>query len=316
MLSAPENSNLAVILSGFLIAAITIVLTIQSESLRTRHIAHSLAFFAAGLAVLGLDSYLFSTIAGTNTELYLDKQGSIVDSAGLARLCRTVWDQGLYASALLAVGGTALACGVGWLLVNYAAGAAPSGRTSTNGQLFQAVRFIVWFAPQLTLALIATSTGLLYRTVIYYLKMVSGGKLATCEWVVILLIAVGVFLFCAVTIEMRTKYYYRDFRDNAGEDEHLNIGMLRIATTLILLMAIFGPLLAALSSLWTFRPFAVLVLSGVPMLVAFCSIALSVPGGTRPPKSEQSRSFELSVPKWLSRLVVMGLIMARLKPKV
>jgi hypothetical protein len=97
--SASANSAFAGILAGFVFTAVTILIT--REGVRN---TQALGLLSCAFVVLGFDSYLFSSLSGSATDTD----------------CARVWDQGVPASGMLAVGGLAVVTGVSWLLADRA----------------------------------------------------------------------------------------------------------------------------------------------------------------------------------------------------
>jgi hypothetical protein len=102
------NSQLAGVLAGFMVVAITTLLLMTNVPRRS--IAHSLAVFATGVVVLGLDAYLFASVAATKPP---------ATAWNAAIYCRQAWVQVMPASGLLATGAVLLISGIGWMLVQY-----------------------------------------------------------------------------------------------------------------------------------------------------------------------------------------------------
>jgi hypothetical protein len=98
--AATDNSVLAGVLAGFLIAAAAVLFASNS-----RYVPHTIALFASGVPVLVLSSYLFNAISGSHAQEPVR--------------CAQVWAQGLTATAMLAIGAAVLVCGLGWVLVSY-----------------------------------------------------------------------------------------------------------------------------------------------------------------------------------------------------
>ncbi len=95
---APELSQLAGVLAGFVFTSIVVML---SQSWPKRRRIPAISLFVAAFAALALNSYLFAVIAGETP-----KGGA----------CYRVWSEMMIASGLLGVGAVALTSGIVWLL--------------------------------------------------------------------------------------------------------------------------------------------------------------------------------------------------------
>ncbi|WP_433734180.1 hypothetical protein ACQP0C_18795 [Nocardia sp. CA-129566] len=101
--SATTHSQLAGVLAGFLFTGIVLLFG------RTgRDYTQTIGLFTGAFFVLAVNSYEYSLIAGNTPP-----------EATFAEQCALVWSQMMPASGLLAVGGTALTCGVSWLLSDH-----------------------------------------------------------------------------------------------------------------------------------------------------------------------------------------------------
>jgi hypothetical protein len=97
---ATNNSVLAGVLAGFLIAAAAVLFASPA-----RYAPYTIALFASAVPCLALSSYIFSVMTAATPE----------DS----ERCAQLWSQGLIATAMLIIGSSVLVCGLGWVLVTY-----------------------------------------------------------------------------------------------------------------------------------------------------------------------------------------------------
>lgn len=111
-LAAP-NSQLAGVLAGFMVIGITTLMFNRSQT--GRSMGHTVALFAAGTLVLGMDSYLFGSVAATSPV------GDVKDSPGrAAQVCQMAWLQVIPAAGMLSLGAGILAAAIGWTLTQHA----------------------------------------------------------------------------------------------------------------------------------------------------------------------------------------------------
>ncbi|MCA2221593.1 hypothetical protein [Nonomuraea aurantiaca] len=96
---APELSQLAGVLAGFVFTGLVVML---SQSWPKRRRIPAMGLFVATFAALALDSYLFAVVAG--------------ETPTVGSACYRVWSETLLASGLLAVGSVALTGGIVWLI--------------------------------------------------------------------------------------------------------------------------------------------------------------------------------------------------------
>lgn len=253
--TASANSNLAIVLAGFLVAAIPILYNAKDKG---GHIGGTLSLFASSIAVLGLSSYLFSAVAGADPEVY----------SGQARTenCIKVWNEGLFASSLLAVGSVAIAAGIGWLLTTF-------GLTSTGID-----NSITRFAARLPVVMIGAATALLAKTVLDYLQLTNDGTLP--EWQPVLIDLAGgvVFVACAVVVEFKAFVLVNEFKpDKDGNPSELTTRALAFSTYLLLAMALLWPFLVGWIAPLTTVNWLFATLGYGVSLTAFVAIAFAVP---------------------------------------
>lgn len=108
-----SNAQLAGILAGFMIAALTTLLAMKRDSsaLFRFGVKHATIFLAVGIIILGLDAYLLGSIAAT-------RPAEIDGSWPAARsVCLTAWVDFMPASALLTLGAVVLVVSFSWIVV-------------------------------------------------------------------------------------------------------------------------------------------------------------------------------------------------------
>lgn len=259
--SASTNSTLAGVLAGFLFTGIVMLFGRPSPEIED---SQTISLFSAALLALGLDSYLFSLITGSRPET---GDGEVVTEA-----CMRVWTQGMPASGMLAVGGTALVGGIGWLLSSHV--------TISSATADKNLRFL---GGLMTIATITTTTLLLVATTLDYLDVMFDGRPHLT--VVIFVIVVGLTLTttsAGVAIR-RTKQMVDSIpTDNVA----LPLKSMRWATRGIIGFAIFGPVFAGILTRTAVSSNSLVVglalLSGivVPGLISL-AVTFSVPNQTR-----------------------------------
>lgn len=305
--SAGTNSTLAGVLGGFMITAITVLFLTKG---RSELVGQSIALFAAGVVILGLDSYLFSMITGSQLNTFdeaIENIGNVsiienvenvenVDPQIIEQLrvlaeqkrevCQKIWAQGLYASGMLAVGGTALAAGIGWLLATFATSkqskkvgsSYPRRLTATGKSLVEVGACIIGVT-------LVTATILLGKRIDDYFNYLSlmGGNRAPPGWVRWPgLVAAGAMTIaaCGSTLWVRTKRFKKKFDFRKPKDVHA--GRMKPTVLSILILAFASSLLAAISttqSLSLLQPsWGIILLFGYLFpLGIFAAICLSGP---------------------------------------
>ena len=116
--SLSSSTNLAAFLAGFMMSAIVFLLRREGKENETDvepAPTHTLAVFASGVVLLLMAAYLCGSIAATRPPV----SGDFVRQGG-EYICAIVWTQGMAASGMLAVGGTLMIAGLGWMLTQYA----------------------------------------------------------------------------------------------------------------------------------------------------------------------------------------------------
>lgn len=106
------NATLAGVLAGFMILAMTTLLTIDSKDPYFRpSVKHATLLLGLGVIVLGLDAYFFGSIAATKP---IDTPGGSADLASQA--CQRAWVEFMPAAGLLVVGAVVLVAGLSWAI--------------------------------------------------------------------------------------------------------------------------------------------------------------------------------------------------------
>lgn len=218
--SAATHSQLAGVLAGFLFTGI--VLLFERAS---RDHAQTIALFTSTFLVLALDSYEFSLIAG------------VVVTEGRGREeCPLIWSQGMPASGSLAVGATALTCGVAWLLSDY------SGPTSGSSDSAPS-KYMTALGGAVVSVMILGSMPLLTATTIDYFQAVyQGNGIESARYATLAIGSVLTFSGTALTV-WRT---YRRITQN-GQLRHPRV--LPTATFVMLGYAFAGLVFTGLISL-------------------------------------------------------------------
>ncbi|QBS43637.1 hypothetical protein [Nocardia sp. CS682] len=118
----------------------------------------TIALLSAAFLALSLDSYLFSLVTGIRP---------VVLGAGVStEACMQAWAQGMPASGLLAAGGTALVCGIGWMLSSHLT--ASTNRSLAGVDDHGYVRKLTCF---MVAVVIVTTTLLLMMTTLDFLEV-------------------------------------------------------------------------------------------------------------------------------------------------
>ncbi|QIS20587.1 hypothetical protein [Nocardia terpenica] len=158
--SSATNSQLAGVLASVLFTGIVLLF-----GRRERVHLQIIALFAAGFMSLGLDSYMFSMITGIRP---------LVQGKGISEsACLQAWAQGMPASGLLAVGGTSLVCGLGWMLSTHQTEAAQKQESGTLRPVDNYASYLTgWMSAGviLTTTLLLAVTNWDFLDVMYALK--------------------------------------------------------------------------------------------------------------------------------------------------
>jgi hypothetical protein len=235
--SASTNSQLAGVLAGFLAAAITVLFasTRKPDS-------QTIVLFASGVLVLGLDSYLFSLLTGTDLPDQPDPS-----------LCAKVWSQGMTATGMLAVGASVLVCGLGWMLVTYGEYLATTDM-NTPGQgnpedlpLLRVYGSVLGAC--LSAAIVVTTTGMLISLSIYYLQAINDRHL-WLRWAA-LVYGLLIITVSGILIIARTLATVRVLRIAGANTVEFSIGRLPQTTYWTTGLAGASAVFAGLLSQWT-----------------------------------------------------------------
>lgn len=234
--SASTNSQLAGVLAGFVFTGV-IILIGRPGNKNT----HTLGLFSATFVILAFDSYMFSLIAGGDTD----------------PLCVRVWSEAMPASGMLAIGGVALLGGIAWLLddsqidTNTGDGAFDQQLREVNlSRLSRAMFYGVMFA--VTLLLTATTVS--------YLDVALGRRIPDwLAWGAALLFTLSVG-YTSLTLTRRRRHYEHK------EAEQLATSALSYAANGILLYAIIGPVFAGIllnipQTWWSPQPISIFVIA-------------------------------------------------------
>jgi hypothetical protein len=118
--SSAPNAHLAAVLAGFMVSAIVFLLRRDNSDDNHAAKVHAIATFLAGVAVLGLDAYVFGSISSMRPPTETLSDGGEVIRDGSEYICTMVWTQGMAASGMLAVGGVLMVAGLGWTTTQFA----------------------------------------------------------------------------------------------------------------------------------------------------------------------------------------------------
>jgi hypothetical protein len=239
--------------------------------------AHAVAIFLAGVAVLGLDAYIFGSVASIRPPTLKLSDGGEVIREGSQYICTIVWTQGMSASGMLAVGGVLMLAGLGWTTTQFALNIRPTSKSL--GILGNLVTFIV----------IVTVVAALWETSLDYLDVMASPPIdENFRWQRYLVNYGSIMVLCACTLLVltRTLVLGRDIQQ-VDPSKSLIEGqgrerILRWAIYLTGVLTFCGPLAPA------FLPqqgnagecsmtFALVFGIGLPYLI-FLAIAYTVPG--------------------------------------
>ncbi|MCV7428054.1 hypothetical protein [Mycobacterium montefiorense] len=101
------NAQLAGVLAGFMLLAITTLLTMKRADLEAAE--NAVVYLGLGVIVLGLDSYLFGSIAAIKPDEHSDYQ----------QVCKRAWLDFMPAAGLLGVGAVLLVAGLAWVIARH-----------------------------------------------------------------------------------------------------------------------------------------------------------------------------------------------------
>lgn len=263
--SAASISQLAAVLGGFLITAITLLLDRSS-----REVIHTIALFSSALLILILDSFLLGVVTGAVIPGDGDRSGS----------CAVVWTQGAIAVGMLAAGTAATFGGGGWMLAGYAVRKAADAEPAELGAYSYLAALGGWltFAAAMAMALVAADMTIDYLQFMYAER--------PALWPVVVIAgsaAVMIAIFVAV-VHRRTSALRRSLLD-VEHPTMLALRSIKIATVTTTVLAIAGTLLtlilASFPEDWLTTPnlavvLVVLVLTYVAPMVVSLAICDSV----------------------------------------
>lgn len=217
--SSATNSQLAGVLAGVLFTGMVLLFGRKGQAY-----LQTIALYAAAFLSLGLDSYLFSLITGIRP--------AAVGKEVSADACLQAWAQGMPASGLLATGGTALACGIGWMLSTHLT-------SQTDAPTRADHKYIRRLTGVLAIVLIATTTLLLTQTTLDFLDVMYHFRANGALKLVVGVSGLSAALACALLASRRTRRMIA-----APPDSELEWGNLPFATYLIMAMSFGGTIFA------------------------------------------------------------------------
>jgi hypothetical protein len=272
--SAPSNAHLSAVLAGFMMSAIVFLLRRDDTNGGQAAKAHTVALFYAGVAVLGVGSYLFGALGSTR----------LPGRPGGDSVCVTAWSQGMAASGMLGVGGVLLIAGLGWIISDFA-------RNSHSTSWF-----LAGLGNMLTFVMILTESLMLLQASIHYIRALAAQpfEISLLGWTGALKGIVGVVCVASLALIGARTYMLR--KNIRGEQPWLaetkardKAIILAICVTAALTLA--GPLFEEYFFEHA-RPNTVWMTSAISLCqilpsVVFVAIAYSVPG---PPFRWETRS--------------------------
>jgi hypothetical protein len=267
--TAQTNSHLAALLAGFMITAIIFLLAPNATQGKDVP-AHTIALFAVGLVILGLDSYFFGLIGG-------ERPATAGDGIkpGTEYVCAVMWTQSQAASGMLAVGTTLMVAGLGWMLTGYAKSA--EVRSTFFGTLGNLLTLIMIGATTLLLILVI-------RVYIHVMDMNFGIRLGRFAPAVIAVVGVISGVVSCGMIALRTIGIARRLKANPSWANELEPRYRTLATACLLtaVLAFAAPLSAPVlaedhlpskTAVWI----AIILCVFVPSLI-YLAVGYSVPG--------------------------------------
>jgi hypothetical protein len=274
--SSTPNAHLAAVLAGFMVTAVVFLLRRESDEKDSASRAHTIAMFLTGVVILGLDSYLFGSIASMHP--VTQTQNGIESVRPEAQyVCTVVWTQGMVASGMLAVGGTLLVAGLGWTTTQFAKNA------KSESVFFACLGNIV------TWAITVTCLAALVDTAVMYIHSMSAPPFNVSMakgTAVVFLIGLAAAAICTLLIGIRTVGLWCRLSKNRrwlDETNEVNPRYAALATANIftIALAVGGPTFGYLNhphppsvaTMW----FAVIGCVLLPAAI-FIFIAYSVPG--------------------------------------
>ncbi|MGV0603377.1 hypothetical protein [Mycolicibacterium sp. XJ1904] len=225
--SSTSNATLAAILAGFMIPAIIFLLGSGHDAS-----SHTVALFASGFLVLGLNSYIFGTISAPP----VDGDGNI--RAGGEYVCSLSWTQGMAASGMLGVGSVLLVAGLTWMFAHHI-------KLDTRDPKWADDKWLVVLGGLLVSIIIAASSILLARTSVTYFNLLKAYfGLEPPGWVTASSLHIGSYILsgvCAVAILART---FGWLSMKSGKQ----VVLTGIASAIAAILAIVGPIFASVTA--------------------------------------------------------------------
>jgi hypothetical protein len=272
--AAPSNAHLSAVLAGFMMTAIVFLLRRDDTNGGQAAKTHTVALFYAGVAVLGVGSYLFGALGATR----------LPDRPGGENVCVTAWSQGMAASGMLGVGGVLLIAGLGWIISDFA-------RNSHSTSWF-----LAGLGNILTFVTIVTESLMLLRASIHYIKALAAPPFETSlvDWTGALKGLVGVV--CVVSLALvaaRTRKLRKNIRNKKpwGAETKARDKAIILAICVTAGLTLAGPLFEEYFFEHA-RPNAAWMTSAIALCqilpsIVFVAVAYSVPG---PPFRWEKRS--------------------------
>lgn len=312
--SSPPNANLAAVLAGFMVTAIVFLLDRQRHE-HNRATTNTIALFFPGVLILGLNSYLFGSIASMGpqvalieTSMPLMKDSRITVEAVQPQnlyICGLVWSQGLAASGMLAVGGILLIAGLGWIITQFA-------RESDKPS-----RFFLLLGNLLTTIVIVATLLLLAETSDMYIKLMGSKSIAapvdpfarTAAWAYF-----GVIIFCCCAIIAKKSYrLYRAGARTEFRDYKFPAVYLACVVTAFLALAgpIYGRIAADAQDIGSAQVRSAIVLCLVIPGLIYLLVAMSAPEPRVYPKGAAETKPRPKLPAIITVPLLATLLIAR-----
>lgn len=259
---AASNAQLAGVLAGFMILAITVILgSRQTEyalaplrqhasSSATGEVkrvptTHTLALSATGLLVLGLDAYLFGSIAATKPP-----DPSVTADDIVRQVCKSAWIQLMPAAGMLAVGATLLVAGISWMLTQHAGAYDAAGK---KDNAFAALGNVLALA-----VLIGTSVLLIFTCLMFIdaMKNEFQAEIRGDETHSVAIVS-SIILLITISIGLNRVLRCLRLKGDAPWSEILRpkYGSIRTVAVFTAFFAAAGPIFAHILSRWQNHPF-------------------------------------------------------------
>lgn len=217
-----SNSHLAALLAGFMLTALIFLLA--RETTRGKDVpAHTIALFAVGILILGVDSYLYALGSGQRPP----SMGDGIKPGG-EYVCAVAWTQSQAPNGMLAVGATLMVAGLGWMLTRHAKTA------DVHSRLFGALGNVI------TLIIIATTMLLLvFANLVYLYFMETSFRVSLGGFASAVVVGVGVLagvVSCGMIV-LRTIGIVRRLKVNAAWADELEPRFKTLAAAALLTAA-------------------------------------------------------------------------------